>query len=111
MPAKSKAQQRYMAIAEHNPTALYGPKPNMTQQAMHDFAATPRTGLPTHVKASQPAQRIQAPRVGVPPSSPLAANAGQTGRTITVQASHAAALASHPHAARLGKFLHAKKVR
>jgi hypothetical protein len=54
MPARSKAQQRYMAIAEHNPTALYGPKPNMTHQQFHDFAATPRTGLPQHVKPLKP---------------------------------------------------------
>lgn len=50
MPAKSKAQQAYMAIAEHNPTALYGPKPDMTHEQLHDFAATPRAGLPAHAK-------------------------------------------------------------
>lgn len=50
MPAKSKAQQAYMAIAEHSPTALYGPKPDMTHEQLHDFAATPRAGLPAHAK-------------------------------------------------------------
>lgn len=48
MPAKSKAQQRYFAIAEHHPSALRGPQPHMTKQQLHDFAATPRTGLPAH---------------------------------------------------------------
>ena len=48
MPATSKAQQRYMAIAEHNPGALRGPKPKMTHQQLHDFAATPTKKLPLH---------------------------------------------------------------
>jgi hypothetical protein len=49
MPAKSKAQQEAMAIAEHNPSKL---KPRnrgllgMSHQQLHDFAATPRKGLP-----------------------------------------------------------------
>lgn len=46
MPAKSKAQQAYMAIAEHEPEKLRGPKPKMTKSQLHDFAATPRKGLP-----------------------------------------------------------------
>ena len=46
MPAVSQAQQRYMAIAEHNPSALRGPKPDMTHQQLHDFAATPSSNLP-----------------------------------------------------------------
>ena len=46
MPAKSKAQQRFMAIAEHNPSALRGPVPDMSTQQLHDYAATPRKGLP-----------------------------------------------------------------
>ena len=49
MPAVSKAQQIAMAIAEHNPSKLK--KKNrgllkMSHQQLHDFAATPRTGLP-----------------------------------------------------------------
>lgn len=60
MPAKSKAQQRYMAIAEHNPTALYGPKPDMTHEQLHDFAATPRAGLPLHPKMRERAQMVKA---------------------------------------------------
>ena len=53
MPAKSQAQQRLMAIAEHNPSAL---KPKnkgvlkMTHTQLHDFAATTRKGLPVKVK-------------------------------------------------------------
>lgn len=50
MPATSKAQQRFMAIAERDPGALRGKKPDMTRQQMHDFAATPRKGLPARVK-------------------------------------------------------------
>ncbi len=82
MPAKSKAQQRYMAIAEHNPTALYGPKPNMTHQQLHDFAATSRTGLPSHVKAVKPIHALR----------------GQSSAL------------GHPHR-NLGKWLHPKKSR
>jgi len=42
----SKAQQRFFAIAEHDPHALRGRRPMMTKAQMHDFAATPRKGLP-----------------------------------------------------------------
>jgi hypothetical protein len=49
MPAKSKAQQKFMAMAEHG--ALPKSKmPDMTKQQMRDFAATPTKGLPAHVK-------------------------------------------------------------
>lgn len=48
MPAVSLAQQRYMAIAEHDPSKLKGKRPNMTHQQLHDFAATPTQGLPEH---------------------------------------------------------------
>ena len=49
MPSVSKAEQQATAIAEHSPGKLY--KRNrgllkMTGQQLHDFAATPRTGLP-----------------------------------------------------------------
>jgi len=49
MPALSDAQQKVMAIAEHSPQKLY--KRNrkllrMTHEQLHDFASTPRTGLP-----------------------------------------------------------------
>jgi hypothetical protein len=49
MPARSQAQQQAMAIAEHAPEKLY--KRNrgllkMSHKDLHDFAATPRKGLP-----------------------------------------------------------------
>ena len=49
MPAVSKAQQEAMAIAEHAPTKLL--KRNrgllkMSHQQLHEFASTPRGGLP-----------------------------------------------------------------
>lgn len=46
MPAKSQAQQRFMAMCEHTPKHAKGKCPNMTKQQFHDFAATPRAGLP-----------------------------------------------------------------
>ena len=49
MPAVSRAQQEAMAIAEHDPQKLN--KKNrgllsMSHSQLHDFAATPRSGLP-----------------------------------------------------------------
>ena len=37
-----------MAIAEHEPEKLRGPKPKMTHQQLHDFAATSTKKLPQH---------------------------------------------------------------
>jgi Protein of unknwon function (DUF3008) len=54
MPAKSKAQQEAMAIAEKEPSKLYSKNKsllNMTGSQLHDFAATPRKGLPQKVKS------------------------------------------------------------
>lgn len=56
MPAVSKSQQRLMAIAEHNPSAVYARnrgvlKMNMSQ--LHDFAATGRKKLPKKVKKAK----------------------------------------------------------
>lgn len=57
MPSTFKAQQSVMAIAEHYPEKLY--KRNrgllkMSHRQLHDFASTPRTGLPNTVpKASR----------------------------------------------------------
>lgn len=53
MPAVSKAQQVVMAIAEHHPEKLY--KRNrgllkMKKSSLHDFASTPRKGLPKRAK-------------------------------------------------------------
>ena len=50
MPAKSKAQRRFMAVAEHHPGALRGLVPDMSHRQLHDFASTPEKGLPAHVK-------------------------------------------------------------
>ena len=53
MPSVSKKQQEVMAIAEHAPGKLY--KRNrgllkMSHQDLHDFASTPRKGLPVKKK-------------------------------------------------------------
>lgn len=52
MPSVSQAQQKVMAIAEHAPSKLF--KKNrgllgMSHQQLHDFAATPRGGLPKKI--------------------------------------------------------------
>lgn len=52
MPAVSKKQQIAMAIAEHEPSKLYARNRGlrkMSHQQLHDFAATPRKGLPESV--------------------------------------------------------------
>lgn len=56
MPAKSEAQRKVMAIAEHDPDKLY--KKNrgllrMTHQQLHDFASTKEAGLPKKKKKEQ----------------------------------------------------------
>lgn len=53
MPAKSKKQQRVMAIAKHHPSKLY--KRNralkkMTKQQLHEYASTKRKNLPEVAK-------------------------------------------------------------
>jgi hypothetical protein len=56
MPATSRAQQEAMAIAEHNPSALYGRNKGllkMSHQQLHDFASTSRKGLPQKVKSKK----------------------------------------------------------
>lgn len=43
MPAKSEAQRRLMAIAEHHPEEVYGENRSvlkMSHRQLHDFAAT-----------------------------------------------------------------------
>lgn len=54
MPAVSKKQRRFFAIAEHHPEELRGKKPKMTKRQMHDFAATPERGLPTRKRPKRP---------------------------------------------------------
>ena len=53
MPATSRAQQQFFAIAEHEPGKLRGKMPNMSHQKLHDFAATPTKGLPEHSDRSR----------------------------------------------------------
>jgi hypothetical protein len=51
MPAKSKAQQRLMAAAEHGAQFSLAQqiRKTMTHQQMHDFASGSMKGKPTHV--------------------------------------------------------------
>ena len=47
MPAKSKAQRRAMAIAEHHPEESYHPSmTKMKHSDLHEFASTKEKGLP-----------------------------------------------------------------
>jgi hypothetical protein len=49
MPAESQAQQRLMAMAEHNPGAVSAKNRGvlkMSHSQLHDFAATKRSSLP-----------------------------------------------------------------
>jgi hypothetical protein len=57
-PARSRAQQRYMAMLEHDPGAVRGPKPDLTHQQLHDFAATKTKNLPEHVRPAKRASSM-----------------------------------------------------
>lgn len=46
MPSKSKAQQQFFAICEHNPSHARGKCPKMSREEMHKFSSTPTKGLP-----------------------------------------------------------------
>lgn len=48
MPAVSKAQRRFFGLLEHHPEQVRGPKPKMTVDQIHDFAASSEKGLPEH---------------------------------------------------------------
>lgn len=52
MPAKSKAQQRLMAAAEHGADFRMARelRESMTHQQLHDFASGSQKGKPEHVK-------------------------------------------------------------
>ena len=53
MPAESAAQQRLMAMALHNPGAIYDKNRgvlSMSKGQLNDFASTPRKSLPKHKK-------------------------------------------------------------
>lgn len=52
MPAKSVAQRRLIAIAEHHPGQVYAKNRGilgMKKEDMHDFASTKETDLPEKV--------------------------------------------------------------
>ena len=54
MPAVSQKQQMAMAIAEHEPSKLNSKNKGllkMSHQQLHDFASTPRKGLPKKVSS------------------------------------------------------------
>jgi hypothetical protein len=54
MPARSVKQRRAMAIAEHDPGALFARNQglaDMSHSQLHDFAVTKEKGLPTKVRA------------------------------------------------------------
>ena len=55
MPAKSKAQQRLMAAAEHGASfpAARKIQASMSHSQMHDFAAGSMKGKPAHVSHKQ----------------------------------------------------------
>jgi len=54
MPARSKAQRRAMAIAEHHPEQSYYPEmTKMKHGDLHAFAATKEKGLPHHKSSSK----------------------------------------------------------
>ena len=49
MPAKSEAQRKAMAIAEHAPEKLYARNKSLKQMSheqLHEFASTKEKGLP-----------------------------------------------------------------
>ena len=53
MPAKSIKQRRMMAIAEHNPGALYERNRDVgkiKKSVLHEYAATREEGLPKRKK-------------------------------------------------------------
>lgn len=48
MPAKSKAQRRLMAIAEHNPSSVFEKNKgvlSMSKEKLHDYALTKEKNL------------------------------------------------------------------
>jgi len=55
MPSTSIAQQKAMAIAEHEPEKLYKRNKSllgMSHEQLHDFASTSHEGLPEKKKTS-----------------------------------------------------------
>lgn len=60
MPAKSRAQQRLMAAAEHGATFPMAKKLRalMTHQQLHDFASGSERGKPQHVEQRHPHKNL-----------------------------------------------------
>lgn len=46
MPAKSKAQRRFFAMASHSPEMMKGKMPEMSKEKMHEYSETSEKGLP-----------------------------------------------------------------
>lgn len=58
MPAKSEAQRKLMAIAEHHPEKVNPENRGvleMSKKDLHDFASTSEKGLPEHTKKKKSA--------------------------------------------------------
>jgi len=57
MPAKSEAQRKAMAIAEHAPEKLYARNKSLKQMSheqLHEFASTKEKGLPKKKEHKKP---------------------------------------------------------
>jgi hypothetical protein len=56
MPATSKSQRRFMAMAEHGVI----PEPEgMSRDQMHDYATTPEKGLPAKVRKPKRSSKMK----------------------------------------------------
>lgn len=65
MPARSRAQRRLMAIAEHHPEMVRVANRgvlSMTKQQMHDFSSTKEKGLAEHVSDLKKSGRLSRKR-------------------------------------------------
>ena len=65
MPSTSQDQQIATAIALHNPKKLFARNKGMlklSHKQLHDFASTPRKGLPKHSPSETKAGRVLAGR-------------------------------------------------
>ena len=65
MPAKSAAQQALFAIAEKSPEKLHSENKGLaklSQQTLHDFAATSTKDLPQHTRKYYGEGRIPEPK-------------------------------------------------
>lgn len=61
MPAKSVAQRRAIAIAEHHPGKLYARNRGllkMSKEELHKMASTPEKGLPKKAVKRRKARRV-----------------------------------------------------